>query len=67
MQEVNAEMDFWPMDSNGIWRCCVCSAPMPGHEPPTCCGGHECGCMGKPTEPNVCSKTCWETLTNDDA
>lgn len=25
-----------------------------------CCSGHECGCMGQPTEPPVCSKECYD-------
>lgn len=25
-----------------------------------CCGGHECGCMGMPLEPPVCSNECFE-------
>ena len=25
-----------------------------------CCSGHDCGCMGMPTEPPVCSKECFD-------
>lgn len=25
-----------------------------------CCSGHDCGCMGKPVEPPVCSKGCFK-------
>lgn len=24
-----------------------------------CCSGHECGCMGQPTEPPICSEYCY--------
>jgi len=24
-----------------------------------CCSGHECGCMGQPVEPPVCSDKCY--------
>ena len=58
-------VNHWPADKDGNWICMVCNEKMPeGYEPPTCCSGHECGCMGKPTEPNVCSEKCWNKLAN---
>lgn len=60
-----SDIDLWPMGSDGVWLCCNCSSPMAGHEPPTCCSGYECGCMGQPTEPNVCSEKCWKELMPD--
>jgi hypothetical protein len=38
--------------------CLICGKPVPDYEPQYCCSGHECGCMGKPIEPCVCSKEC---------
>ena len=29
-----------------------------------CCSGRECGCMGMPVDPIVCSKECYNKLTN---
>lgn len=25
-----------------------------------CCSGHECGCMGLPVDPPVCSESCYD-------
>jgi hypothetical protein len=25
-----------------------------------CCSGFECGCMGKPVEPPICSEKCYD-------
>jgi hypothetical protein len=59
-------IDFWPSTENGEWACCECGGSMGAdYEPPTCCSGHECGCMGMPTEPNVCSEKCWISLDNN--
>lgn len=27
-----------------------------------CCSGYECGCMGMPTEPPICSEECYNTF-----
>jgi len=27
-----------------------------------CCSGFECGCMGQPVEPPVCSEKCYNTF-----
>jgi len=43
------------------WDVCVCGKEAPDdYEPPTCCSGYECGCMGMPIEPYICSDKCWE-------
>jgi hypothetical protein len=39
-------------------NCAICNRPVPGWEPILCCSGYECGCMGQPTEPCVCSNKC---------
>jgi hypothetical protein len=31
---------------------------MPDYQPMFCCSGYECGCMGLPTNPQVCSQRC---------
>lgn len=45
---------------NPSWNeCWQCRGDLPeDYEHPTCCSGHECGCMGMPTEPPFCSKEC---------
>lgn len=40
--------------------CMVCGSKFMGPEPKMCCSGRDCGCMGLPTEPIVCSKECYE-------
>lgn len=41
-----------------VVRCLICQKPMPDYEPMFCCSGHECGCMGLPTNMQVCSQRC---------
>jgi len=41
-----------------VVRCLICQKPMTDYEPMFCCSGHECGCMGLPTNPQVCSQRC---------
>jgi hypothetical protein len=36
--------------------------PVKDYDPKMCCSGHECGCMGMPTEPCICSEECWKAL-----
>lgn len=42
--------------------CMVCGKQFMGTKPQTCCSGRECGCMGMPTEPIVCSEKCYDNL-----
>lgn len=30
-----------------------------------CCSGRDCGCMGQPVNPPVCSEQCYEDLKNN--
>jgi len=30
-----------------------------------CCSGHECGCMGLPIDPPVCSDKCYNEFMNN--
>lgn len=41
--------------------CDVCSFEI---EVNLCCSGHECGCMGLPTEPPICSEECYDKYMN---
>jgi hypothetical protein len=45
-------------------KCPSCGkvAPEDYEPPPMCCSGYECGCMGLPIEPYICSKECWNKL-----
>ena len=45
-------------------ECKVCGEETP-YEPKMCCNGFECGCMGLPTEPPICSDKCWEKFNNE--
>ena len=40
--------------------CLICGRPVPGYVPEYCCGGHECGCHGEPSEPCACSPACFD-------
>ena len=54
----------WFIDNKYIVElsCMVCNENFYGKEPQMCCSGRECGCMGMPTEPIVCSIECYDTL-----
>lgn len=43
-------------------RCVVCKKEYADVEPQMCCNGRECGCMGLPIDPPLCSKECGEKL-----
>lgn len=42
--------------------CLICQRPVYDYEPERCCNGQECGCMGQPTNPCVCSDECDNAL-----
>jgi hypothetical protein len=42
--------------------CMVCGTEFTGDKPQMCCSGMECGCMGMPTEPIICSESCFDKL-----
>ncbi len=44
------------------YTCIVCDKPLPDYVPQGCCSGHECGCLGMPIEPPVCSEECFSNL-----
>lgn len=39
--------------------CMVCDKSFKGISPGFCCSGRDCGCMGMPIEPIVCSDDCY--------
>jgi hypothetical protein len=43
-------------------KCIICNKPMPDYDPKYCCSSYDCGCMGMPTEPPVCSNECFDKL-----
>ena len=47
-------------------NCMVCGNSFMSKEPQTCCSGRDCGCMGQPIEPVVCSPDCYQKLMNKD-
>lgn len=48
---------------NGPWdECLICGKPVFGYDPQMCCSGFECGCMGQPMNPCVCSEACANAL-----
>lgn len=54
-----------PEQSNQVTlNCMVCHTEFIGDEPQMCCSGRDCGCMGMPTDPIVCSTECYDKLTN---
>jgi hypothetical protein len=42
--------------------CMVCGNEFQGEEPKMCCSGRDCGCMGMPIDPVVCSDECYNNL-----
>lgn len=46
------------------YLCEHCQKPVCDYTPQICCDGFQCGCMGRPTEPCVCSTECWNALLN---
>ena len=45
-----------------LYDCLICGKPVPDYEPQMCCSGRECGCMGQPIEPCVCSIECEQAI-----
>ena len=44
--------------------CEVCEKEFLGDPPGMCCSGRECGCMGRPIDPVVCSMECFDKIIN---
>jgi hypothetical protein len=43
-------------------NCMVCGNQFMSPSPKMCCSGKDCGCMGQPIDPLVCSKKCYDQL-----
>lgn len=43
-------------------ECECCGKFVEGFKYQMCCSGHECGCMGMPIEPCICSQECWDKM-----
>lgn len=43
-------------------KCQVCGEIFFDEEPKMCCSGRDCGCMGLPIDPIVCSQKCFENI-----
>ena len=50
------------MVSPYVDHCVVCGKEVEDYEPVYCCNGDECGCMGQPVEPCVCSRKCEDKI-----
>lgn len=42
--------------------CMMCGKALENYDPQMCCNAFDCGCMGKPTNPPICSEECWDAL-----
>lgn len=45
-----------------LLECMFCGQTWLGPEPQYCCSGRDCGCMGMPVDPIVCSEECYDNL-----
>ena len=43
-------------------NCLICGEIVAEYEPRFCCSGNDCGCMGQPIYPCVCSNECYTAL-----
>ena len=59
---VKGKLSFWEPTPNQV--CMNCTQEFFGEDPQYCCNGRECGCMGQPVEPVVCSEKCYHELLN---
>jgi len=46
--------------------CMVCNKVYMDTEPQRCCNGWQCGCMGQPIDPVVCSQECYDKIINNE-
>jgi len=42
-----------------IYECQKCGNQVLDYQPQLCCDGRECGCLGLPLEPCICTE-CWD-------
>lgn len=43
-------------------KCIICGKDVPNYKPEYCCNDPQCGCMGLPIEPALCSKECSDKI-----
>lgn len=54
-----------PTPAKGEFGCLICTKPVHDYIPQYCCSGYECGCMGQPIDPCVCSSECNDAVFNN--
>ncbi|OCB77981.1 ASCH domain-containing protein [Flavobacterium crassostreae] len=59
---IKGKLSFWEPIPNQ--NCMSCDKKFFGQDAQYCCSGNECGCMGQPVEPVVCSEECYNKLFN---
>lgn len=64
LYKITPEIKQWFLDHGHIVElsCMVCDNKWMGGMPERCCDGYQCGCMGQPIEPVVCSEECYNKL-----
>ncbi len=45
--------------------CEICNKFVEGFKYKKCCNGFDCGCMGMPIEPCICSNECWDKFMDN--
>jgi predicted nucleic acid-binding Zn ribbon protein len=48
-------------ETKNKYYCMVCGKEL-DYEPQLCCSGRDCGCLGMPVDPPVCSNECYDKL-----
>lgn len=56
--------DILKWEKKNAEPCLICRKPVLGYLPEMCCSGRDCGCMGVPTNPCICSDQCATALLN---
>lgn len=60
VKDAKKAIEQWKGKEEVELSCVVCGMKFMGPEPQMCCSGRDCGCMGLPIEPIVCSKECYD-------
>jgi len=61
-KQIREDMHFFLYTRKFGEYCEICGEFVYKFKYQMCCSGHECGCMGQPIEPCICSKECWDKL-----
>lgn len=64
--KITPEAQQWFIDNGHVIEltCMECGDTWMGGEPARCCSGKDCGCMGQPIDPVVCSGKCYDKVIN---